>query len=112
MARPRKQPLPTITKTPPVQTLPDGRLKLSPSAEAFYHEVSSKWVLTPPVENLLRLICEARTLSESCDEVLTREGLHCGDAKGSLKVHPLLAMSRDLRNSAAQNTHRLLAHLG
>lgn len=104
---PRKRPEPA-----PIASIPPGPLPLSQAAQALLDEVEGKWVLTAPVRTLLRLACEQMTRAELCDSITARDGLTIGDAKGSLKPHPLALLSRDLKNSAQHCLNKLLTNLG
>lgn len=104
---PKKRPPTTPTPT----SIATAAIKLSPAAQALVDRVSAEWTLTAPAEALLRLIAEAMTRAEACDEILAREGLVTPDKKGSVRSHPLALLSRDLKNAASNGLQKLMSNL-
>ena len=105
---PRKTNSPPTTTKIPTSVSP---MKLSPSAQAIYDDVSGQWQLTAPVRALLLLACQHLTRAEQCDAVVDSETLVIDDQKGSRKAHPLALLSRDLKNSAQNCLQRLLSNI-
>ena len=97
-----------LTLPPP----PAATMKLSVAAQAMVDDIEARWTLNPPVQNLLRLAAETMTAAEACDAVTAVEGLTIRDAKGSIKVHPLAALSAQLKNAASATIQKILLSLG
>ena len=101
-----------IVVTPsPVTIPPSGPIALSEEAQRLFDSVNQKWSLTPPVEALLRLVCEAMTKREICDAIVAREGLTVRDAKGAAKEHPAAQLAYKYQSSASHGLTKLLSNL-
>lgn len=95
----------SVTKTRPTVTQFDDK------AQKLFDEVSATWILNAPTQAILELVCLQMTLARRCIEIAEKEKLCCHDAKGTLKLHPLLAQGHACRNSASSNLQRLLTNL-
>jgi hypothetical protein len=105
-----RKPRQTATTTP-TSPAAGGRLRFSPEAQTLYDRISREWELSPAVEGLLALACTAITKAGECESITAVEGMHCRDAKGSVKAHPAATLARDYRGQAGTSLQRLLAHL-
>lgn len=107
MPRKRRTPLPASPGTLPAA----APLKLSPEAEALYGKIASGWELSPAVEALLTLACQAITKAGEAEAITAVEGMCISDLKGSAKPHPMSLLARDYRAQAGTTLQRLLTHL-
>lgn len=88
-----------------------GPIKLCPSAQQLYDDISSQWDLTSPVRGILRLAAEAITKAEQLEAITQAQGMCIADHKGAAKSHPASLLARDYRAQASNALQRLLAHL-
>ena len=108
MARPKTSPL---LKSKATTAVPPGN-RLNAEAQALFDDVATRWELTSPVRALLQLACESITRAAACDAIVDVEGYEVRDMKGSIKVHPLALLSRDLKGMGASTLQRLITNLG
>lgn len=70
---------------------------LRPATLAWYQDVLTSYVLEPHHIRLLQLACEAFDQSQTCREILAKEGLFVRTKSGIPRTHPAVGVQRDCR---------------